>query len=128
MTQNDPFREAREKIRRQQEARAREKAAKEREEEAIKAQKELMDRRLAEARAKAAQRVQAEKEAEQQQEKVTLPTEYTVQPGDTLSAIALKFYGNAAYWKEIYKANRKTIGNDPSLIKVGQRLTIPKLD
>ncbi|HEY58989.1 MAG TPA: LysM peptidoglycan-binding domain-containing protein [Anaerolineae bacterium] len=124
MTQKDPFREAREKIRRQQEARKNQESTRQHD-AAVKAQKELMDRRLAAARAKAAQRAKEEQIA---QEKATLPVEYTVQPGDSLSAIALKFYGNAAYWEVIYQANRKRIGNNPSLIQVGQVLTIPKLD
>ncbi len=116
----DPFREAREKIKRQQEARAQ--SAEE------KARKEEMDRRLAAARAKARAEHEKQMAKAAAQEEVSLPAEYTVQPGDTLSAIALKFYGNAALWQEIYKANKKVIGKDPGLIKVGQVLTIPKLD
>lgn len=124
MTQKDPFREAREKIRRQQETRENRESTRQHD-AAVKAQKELMDRRLAAARAKAAQRAKEEQIA---QEKATLPVEYTVQPGDSLSAIALKFYGNAAHWEVIYQANRERIGNNPSLIQGGQVLTIPKLD
>ena len=130
MTEKDPFRESREKIRRQQEAREREEAAKASAEKS-RAYKEEMDRRLAEARAKARAAQEAkekEEAAKAAREEVTLPTEYTVQPGDSLSAIAQKFYGNAALWQEIYKANKKVIGDNPSLIKVGQVLKIPKLD
>lgn len=56
-------------------------------------------------------------------------TNYTVQPGDTLSAIALRAYGNAAehYWHKIYKANKDVIGDDPNLIRPGQQLDIPVL-
>ena len=56
-------------------------------------------------------------------------TTYTVQPGDTLSAIALRAYGNAAehYWHKIYKANKDVIGDDPNLIRPGQELDIPVL-
>ncbi len=124
MTQKDPFREAREKIRRQQETRESRETSQQHAAD-VKAQKELMDRRLAAARAKAAQQAKEEQTAKEQ---VTLPTEYTVQSGDSLSAIALKFYGNAAYWEAIYKANRQRIGDNPSLIRVGQVLTIPKLN
>jgi nucleoid-associated protein YgaU len=54
---------------------------------------------------------------------------YTVQAGDTLSAIALKFYGDASQYMVIYKANQDLIGDNPDLIKVGQELKIPpKLD
>jgi nucleoid-associated protein YgaU len=52
---------------------------------------------------------------------------YTVKAGDTLSEIALHFYGDGsqASWERIYNANRQTIGSDPDLIKPGQQLTIP---
>ena len=54
------------------------------------------------------------------------PTLYTVQEGDTLSAIAKKFYNDAAKYMLIYEANKKLIGDDPSLIQVGQELKIPR--
>ena len=50
---------------------------------------------------------------------------YTVQEGDTLSAIAQKFYDDGAKYMLIYEANKELIGDDPSLIKVGQELKIP---
>ena len=52
---------------------------------------------------------------------------YTVKPGDTLSEIALHFYGEGTepYWKKIYDANKAVIGADPDLIKPGQQLTVP---
>ena len=50
---------------------------------------------------------------------------YTVQEGDTLSAIAKKFYDDGAKYMLIYEANKELIGDDPSLIKVGQELKIP---
>jgi nucleoid-associated protein YgaU len=49
---------------------------------------------------------------------------YTVQPGDTLSKIAKNFYGNANAYMKIFEANRDQLDN-PNLIKVGQKLTIP---
>jgi LysM repeat protein len=49
---------------------------------------------------------------------------YTVRPGDTLSEIAAKFYGNPARWTWIYAANRAKIHN-PNSIYVGEKLTIP---
>jgi nucleoid-associated protein YgaU len=56
-------------------------------------------------------------------------TTYTVQPGDTLSSIALRAYGNAAehYWHKIYKANKDIIGDNPNQIRPGQVLDIPVL-
>lgn len=49
---------------------------------------------------------------------------YTVQEGDSLSAIARKLYGNANRWQEIFEANRDQL-DDPDLIKAGQVLRIP---
>ena len=47
---------------------------------------------------------------------------YTVQSGDTLSAICRKFYGNANLYSQV--ANKNGIKN-PNLIRVGQVLSIP---
>ena len=49
---------------------------------------------------------------------------YSVQPGDSLSKIAKKFYGNASAWNKIFQANKDTISN-PDLIRPGQVLRIP---
>lgn len=50
---------------------------------------------------------------------------YTVKRGDTLSKIAFRHYSNSGKWKSIYMANRQVIGDDPALIKAGQKLTLP---
>jgi hypothetical protein len=54
-------------------------------------------------------------------------TPYTVKDGDTLSAIALQFYGDGAepLWRKIYNANVEVIGPDPNIIRPGQQLNIP---
>lgn len=49
---------------------------------------------------------------------------YTVKKGDTLWAIAKKYYGAGAQYSKIYEANTDKISN-PNLIYVGQVLTIP---
>jgi len=49
---------------------------------------------------------------------------YTVQSGDTLSAIAQRHYGKASRWQEIFEANRDQI-DDPDLIRPGQVLRLP---
>jgi LysM repeat protein len=49
---------------------------------------------------------------------------YTVRPGDTLSSIALRFYGSRARWPVIYQANKSVITN-PDSIFPGEVLTIP---
>jgi hypothetical protein len=50
---------------------------------------------------------------------------YTVAPGDYLSKIAQKFYGDGNQWRKIYDANRDVIGPDPNKIFPGQVFTIP---
>jgi len=52
---------------------------------------------------------------------------HTVVAGDTLSAISKKYYDDANKYMKIYEANKDVIGDDPSLIKPGQELIIPKL-
>src|ERR1044072_961544 len=47
--------------------------------------------------------------------------QYEVVSGDTLSAIAQTWYGNAALWTRLYEANRHQITN-PNLIFPGQVL------
>lgn len=49
---------------------------------------------------------------------------HTVKKGDTLWAIAKKYYGNGAQYTKIYEANKGKIKN-PNLIYVGQVFTIP---
>lgn len=50
--------------------------------------------------------------------------EYTIQPGDSLSKIAKKHYGNAADWQKIHLANKDKI-KDPNMIFPGQKIIIP---
>lgn len=49
---------------------------------------------------------------------------YTVQSGDSLSAISKRFYGNANDYMKIFEANRDTL-KDPNKIQPGQQLVIP---
>ncbi len=51
---------------------------------------------------------------------------YEVKPGDTLGHIAQRFYGKASLYMKIFEANKDILTN-PDLIKVGQKLKIPKL-
>ena len=61
------------------------------------------------------------------QAKQTTLTQYTVQPGDFLSLIAEKFYGDGseASWRKIYEANRNVIGPDHTQLQAGMVLVIP---
>lgn len=54
------------------------------------------------------------------------PYIHEVTRGETLSQLADYFYGRIAAWRAIYSANQAIIGSDPNLIRVGQRLTIPR--
>jgi len=63
--------------------------------------------------------------APQQTSSPVAMTTYTVQSGDTLSAIAKKFLGNANDYMEIFNANRDQL-TDPDKIKPGQVLKIPQ--
>lgn len=51
---------------------------------------------------------------------------YTVASGDSLGAIAQRFYGNAGLFTQIYEANRAILGS-PDRIRTGQRLVIPTI-
>jgi LysM repeat protein len=48
---------------------------------------------------------------------------YTVKAGDSLSKIG-QHHGVA--WRDIHEANKDVIGDNPDLIKPGQKLRIPK--
>ena len=52
---------------------------------------------------------------------------YVVRPGDTLSGIALRFYGNAALWKIILEANQPRLRR-PADLRPGMRLVVPVRD
>ena len=52
---------------------------------------------------------------------------YTIEKGDTLSAISKRFYGKAKFWRQIFEANRDTI-EDPDRIFPGQTIKLPAID
>jgi nucleoid-associated protein YgaU len=54
---------------------------------------------------------------------------HMIRDTDTLSGIALKYYGSAVrdYWMVIYDFNRAVIGDDPGVIHPGTELMIPEL-
>ncbi len=59
--------------------------------------------------------------AEEEKEKVEF---YEIVSGDTLGAIAKKFYGNASLYTRIHAANKELIP-DPNKIYPGQKIKIP---
>lgn len=50
---------------------------------------------------------------------------YVIQPGDTLSKIAKRYYGDAMQYPRIFEANREVI-EDPDKIFPGQKIRIPR--
>ena len=50
---------------------------------------------------------------------------WTVKSGDSLSRIAKDVYDDAGKYTKIYEANKATIGDNPNLIKPGQKLVLP---
>lgn len=52
---------------------------------------------------------------------------YTVQRGDSLGAISIKFFGSTEYYADIFEAN-KALLSSPDRIRTGQRLVIPRID
>jgi nucleoid-associated protein YgaU len=50
---------------------------------------------------------------------------YTIESGDTLSALAKRYYGDAMQYVKIFEANRGII-SDPDKIYPGQKIRIPK--
>ena len=61
----------------------------------------------------------AEKEPVSEEEYVS----YVVKNGDTLGHIALKYYGNAAYWEKLAEYNHL---ENPNELYVGQVINVPK--
>ena len=57
---------------------------------------------------------------------ITAPpaTQYVIQPGDTLSGIAVALAVPGG-WPALYAANHRAIGRDPGLIRPGTVLTVP---
>ena len=55
---------------------------------------------------------------------------HTVAADETLSHIALKYYGSAAKekWMIIYEANKELIGDNPNIIRRGMELFIPEIE
>ena len=55
--------------------------------------------------------------------------EHTMTDKETLSHLALKYYGHATkpYWMVIYEANKAVIGDNPNRVKPGLKIKIPEL-
>jgi nucleoid-associated protein YgaU len=89
-----------------------------------------MQRKINEANAelrKYAQAGQAQQAAAAQQ--AAFMAEHTLKADETLSHMALKYYGHATepYWRLIYEANKDIIGDNPSRVRPGMTIKIPTL-
>ena len=91
----------------------------EKEKEAARAKaKEVRDAAIARAR-EAAEKMKAAK----------IIAEHVVKPDETLSHIALKYYGHATppYWQYVYDTNKEAIGPNMKLMQIGTKLVIMEL-
>jgi nucleoid-associated protein YgaU len=79
---------------------------------------------------RAVERAKAQKARLEAEKGPAVKAEHTVVSGDTLSGLAAKYYGSGSRenWMAIYEANKEEIGDNPSLIRVGQVLQIPELE
>jgi len=84
------------------------------------------DKTNAEIRERHEERMEAAKAKREEEAKKELKV-HVVERGDTLTAIALKYYGNAGEFMKIYEANKDVIGDNPDRILVGMELVIPEL-
>jgi predicted nucleic acid-binding Zn-ribbon protein len=77
----------------------------------------------------ATMRADAAAEAAEAAERARTIAEHTLKPDETLSHLALKYYGNASekYWRLIYEANKETIGENPNRVRQGMVIKVPVL-
>ncbi len=87
---------------------------------------------MADAKARHEAAIEAEAEAallkeqgRQAREAAARAVVHTVASGDSLWGIAAEYLKDGSRWREIYEANKDVIGDNPNLIQVGQKLTIP---
>lgn len=99
--------------------------AKRKTEELAAGSKRQTDEHLAKKAAEEAAKAAGEAEAAA---KAILAT-HTIRPNETLSSIALEYYGHATppYYKHIYEFNKAIIGDNMNLIRPGETIQIPVL-
>lgn len=51
---------------------------------------------------------------------------YRVKEGDTFYSIAKSALGSSARWKELFELNKQAVQGDPTRLRAGQTLTLPK--
>lgn len=65
--------------------------------------------------------------AAEEEAKKRIIAEHTLKADETLSHLALKYYGSAyePYWRVIYEANKDLIGPNPARVRPGMVIKIP---
>jgi len=48
-----------------------------------------------------------------------------IEPGQRLTLIAEKYYGNRIFWVYLYEYNKATIGSNPNRVLPGMEILIP---
>jgi nucleoid-associated protein YgaU len=88
-----------------------------------------MEEKLREFKEKQAAEREAVLGAAREQAAPALITEHTLSSDETLSHLALKYYGHATppYWRFIYEANKELIGDNPNRVRRGMVIKIPVL-
>jgi nucleoid-associated protein YgaU len=91
--------------------------------------KETDEKAKAEAREKAAAYLERKRQLKERQDARLIPTsgKHVVVAGDTLTALAQKYYGDAKKYMILYEANKEVIGDDPDMIKIGMELVVPEV-
>jgi nucleoid-associated protein YgaU len=74
------------------------------------------------------ERAKALQEMYVKQQEGTKPRVHVVEYGDTLSAIAKKYYGNARLYPKLYEANKELIGPDMNKLLVGWEIVLPDIE
>ena len=49
----------------------------------------------------------------------------TIQPGQRLTLIAERYYGDKVFWVYIYEYNKTQIGSNPNLLRTGMEILVP---
>lgn len=57
-----------------------------------------------------------------------LPSDYTIQEGDSLWKISEQVYGSGYNWNDVYEANKEALGGNPNSLAEGTKITLPKAE
>jgi nucleoid-associated protein YgaU len=127
LTNRDEKEAALEASRKAAEAEARAKKA----EEKLEAIKDAKEKEAARLKAKEERdaAIARAREAADKMKAAKIIAEHVVKPDETLSHIALKYYGHATppYWQYVYDTNKEAIGPNMKLMQIGTKLVIMEL-